>query len=119
MDESWDADFDGEIRVPEQLRVASDSVKSETVAARELSQVTAQLRALLLRTPHIPQSLLASAMALVQASTQDETDEIYQSEAWRMCNTENLEVAGDSIEDVLRSAETVLRDIQRLQQTNE
>lgn len=114
MDESWDADFDGQLRVPEQLRVASDSVKSETVAARELSRVTAQLRTLLLEDPHIPKSLLVSAMALVQASTQDETDELYHSEAWRMCSAEKLEVAGDSIEDVLRSAETVLRDIQKL-----
>lgn len=112
MDESWDADFEGQIRIPEQVRVASDSVKSETSAARELSRVTAQLRAILLANPHISHSLLISAMSLVQASTQNINDAIYQSKAWELCKSEKLELAGDSIEEVLRSAKTVLNIIQ-------
>lgn len=107
MDESWDANFEGDLKVPEGVRAASDSVKAETQAAKQLAHVTGELRALLLRNPPADHSLLVRAMAIVHASVIDSNDEIYKSPVWESCRDSTLEVAGDSIEDVLHEAQSI------------
>lgn len=111
MDESWDADFDGDLRVPDSVISNSTSVKSEVNAARQLSAVTAHLREILLAgTSKAPAGPLQHAASLVQASTLDENDEFYKSDAWKKYGNEHLELGG-SIEDVLKQALRVEREL--------
>lgn len=113
MDESWDADFDGDLKVPDAVRGASASIKTETQAAKQLEQITRELRADLLQNPTVDHGLLVRAMAIVHASITNEKDEIYHSTVWDTCRHSNLEVAGDSIEDVLREAADVREKLRR------
>lgn len=113
MDESWDAEFDGELRVPDSVRSVSENVRSETHAARCLAQVVTRIRAeLMKRTRLSPTDTNLKAVALVHASIESDDDAFYTSQAWQACKNRKLEVSGNSIESVLLQARLVEDELQ-------
>lgn len=114
MDESWDAEFDGELRVPDSVRSVSDNIRSETNAARCLSKVVSHIREELMQQhPQHTDDTLVRGVALVHGSINSEDDSFYQSEAWNLCKSECLEVNGSSIESVLLQARLVEEELQK------
>lgn len=114
MDESWDADFDGDLRVPDSVKTTSTSVITEVNAARQLARVTAHLRAILMENQSPAEDpradSLQRAASLVGASTVDPNDAFYSTMAWKKYGSLELDVGG-SIEDILRQALQVEREL--------
>ncbi|GMM50636.1 hypothetical protein DASB73_015940 [Starmerella bacillaris] len=112
MDESWDAEFDGELRVPDSVRSVSESVRAETQAARTLAQTISRIRSKLMTIhPSSSDSVLTNAVSLVHASLESTKDDFYSCEAWKVCGNSGLEVDGSSIEDVLQQAAKVEQEL--------
>lgn len=117
--ETWDEDFEPSnepIKVPSNILAVSDSVHSETQAARQLSQVVSSIRNELLRLSEDDlvskdPFLTAKAVALVHASVEDKDDAFYSSPVWQRYRDADFKIEGRNLEQVLEFARKCLASL--------
>lgn len=116
MNDSWDLEFDGDLKVPDSVRSVSDKVKSATEAARNLEERIVELKRVLpeyiARNPTVPDNLEQSLRqgCLLVAASVEEDDEFLASQTYQRFKPTEA-VNPHSIEEALSLAVSILEKI--------